>query len=355
MKRIAETETFRELALLRKELLDPSPLTSSSGAGELAPFAVLINLIHDHIIRQSIQISIKMLQDLGMGVPPVPYAFLQFGSGGRQEQALISDQDNGLVYQLPADLSQQEIDEINTYFRLLVASIVQGLEEVGYPPCQGNVICSNSRWHGPIEAWKETYDQWYVEPTWENIRYLLLVSDARLLSGDAAFYSELQDHFQKNLSNNPQIFPRLVSNTLHHQVPLGWFGRLLPEVRGKHRGAINIKNGVYLPFVNCIRLWALTHGIYANSTLDRLYGLRDMKVWENEFCNKVEDHFRQLIGLRLIPALQWQDDVYLSNSYVKIDEMPKETISFLKSAMKLALHLQKITAKLPDKGKERAG
>jgi CBS domain-containing protein len=340
---------------LRKQLLDPFPLTPGSSTGELAPFAVLINLIHDHIIRRSIQLSIKMLQALGMGSPPVPYAFLQFGSGGRQEQTLISDQDNGLVYDLPAHLSKQDCDDISAYFRLLVATIVQGLEEVGYPPCQGNVICSNNRWHGTIETWKETYDKWHAEPTWEHVRYLLLVSDARLLSGDSAFYGELKEHFRKNLDNNRQILPRLVSNTLYHQVPLGWFGRLLTEVRGKHRGATNVKNGVYLPFVNCIRLWALTHGIYASSTLDRLHGLREIRVWDNEFCNKVEDHFRQILGLRLIPAMQWQDDVYLSNSYLKLAELPKETIACLKSAMKLALHLQKITAKLPEAGKERAG
>ncbi|MCK9906611.1 DUF294 nucleotidyltransferase-like domain-containing protein, partial [Frankia sp. Cpl3] len=109
--------------------------------------SVVINLIHDQIIRRSIQLSIRLLQSLGMGNPPVPYAFLQFGSGGRQEQGLVTDQDNGLVYYLPSGLSREEREQVDSYFHLLVASIVQGLEEAGYPPCQGNVICSNHRWH----------------------------------------------------------------------------------------------------------------------------------------------------------------------------------------------------------------
>ena len=40
-----------------------------------------------------------MLEDEGFGKPPVPYAFILFGSGGRSEQTLWSDQDNGLIYE----------------------------------------------------------------------------------------------------------------------------------------------------------------------------------------------------------------------------------------------------------------
>lgn len=346
-KRIASAESFRELNLLRQEFFYPPAFHTHSPLGELLSASVVINLIHDQIIRRSVQLSVRLLHSLGMGNPPVPYAFLQFGSGGRQEQGLLSDQDNGLVYYLPSGLTKREREQIDSYFHLLVASIVQGLEEAGYPPCQGNVICSNHRWHGSVEDWKTMIDSWCEVSTWENVRYLLLASDARLIQGESALFNELQAYLHKKLADHPDMMGRLSSNTRYYHVPLGWFGRLLAEVQGKYRGGVNIKNGLYLPYVNCIRLFALANGIEEVSTLGRLAALREKQVWSNHFCNQVEDHFRHIIGLRLLPALHWQDGSYLSNSYIRLAPLSRETIAAIKNAMKLAIRLQKLTVQLP--------
>ncbi len=353
--RIAEAESFHELNLLRRELLNPNALQACTTAGELSCFVVIVNMIHDQLIMRSIQLSSQLLEKMGMGKPPVPYAFLQFGSGGRQEQAFVSDQDNGLLYQLPDHLGNHEREEVAQYFQLFVASIVQGLEEAGYPPCHGNVICSNRRWYGSLEGWKRTIDFWHEQPAWENVRYLLLASDARMLVGSGELYSELMSHFHQKIAGNPEIVQRLVSNTSAYHVPVGLFGRLLTEVQGKYRGGINIKNGLYLPYVNCIRLFALASGIQANSTLGRLAGLRQKKIWANGFCEQVESHFRQIIGLRLIPPLHWQGDSYVNNSYVKLTAVSKEMEMTLKNGMRLAVQLQKLSEKLGDKQSEWFG
>jgi CBS domain-containing protein len=283
-----------------------------------------------------------------MGTPPVPYAFLLFGSGGRQEQSIVSDQDNGLVYQLPPRLGEREKQEVDAYFHLFGATIVQGLEEVGYPPCHGNVTCVHNRWRGSVEHWLDMYDGWRSNPTWENARYLLLVADARVLCGDADIFVPVETHYHQQMAHNPLLMSRLVSNTLYHRVPLGWFGRIRKEVQGRYRGAIHLKNGVYLPFVNCVRHHALAHGIRATSTLERSAALRDKGIWPEELSRSVDHHFRLLLGLRLLPSLHWQDEHYLSNSYIKLSELSADTISTVRSAMKLALLLQKMTAKLPD-------
>ncbi|GAA4727072.1 DUF294 nucleotidyltransferase-like domain-containing protein [Brevibacillus fulvus] len=344
--RISEAKTFQELGLLRQEMLDRRFLQNKQNGGELSSLAIVANMIHERIIRQSVQLSINQLELMGMGKPPVPYAFLQFGSGGREEQGLISDQDNGLIYQVAPELAPEEVQQIESYFRLLAAAVVQGLEEAGYPPCQGNVICSNRRWHGSIETWTAMIDQWVEQPVWENIRYLLLVSDVRLLAGDSALLQRFQEHLFAKLAATPAIIPRLVSNTLYHRVPLGLFGRILTEVNGRYRGAINLKYGVYLPLVNCVRMFSLANGIEANSTLNRLAALRSKQIWPSQFCQQVSDHFHYLLGLRLITPLDWEDDNYADNSYLKLDSVPKEVRSHLKDAMKLALELQSMTAKL---------
>ncbi|WNC15755.1 DUF294 nucleotidyltransferase-like domain-containing protein [Brevibacillus brevis] len=347
LERISRTETFRELSLLRQELLDAAPLHTLKRAGELAPFAVVVNLIHDSIIRHSVLLAVRELAKRGGGTPPVPFAFLQFGSGGRHEQALISDQDNGLVYLLPPHLDAADTEKVHHYFHLLGATIVQGLEEAGYPPCQGNVTCVSPKWRGSVEQWIERIDSWASHPIWENARYLLLASDARVLWGETAIFGPVLDHFRRLLANNHFLMSRLVSNTLHYRVPLGLFGRILPEVQGRFRGAVNLKYGVYLPIVNCVRHFALANGIFCSSTLERLVLLREKGIWPKSFCDEVESHFRQLLGLRLVAPLHWEDGQYTSNSYIKLGELSADTTVMARTAMKLAIRLQRMTAKLP--------
>ncbi|RNB74297.1 histidine kinase [Brevibacillus invocatus] len=347
LERIHQATTFRELSQIRQELLDLTPLHSLKRAGELAPFAVIVNLIQDHIIRQGVTLAVMELAKRGVGEPPFPFAFIQFGSGGRCEQALISDQDNGLIYQVPSDVDPSTLEKAHGYFHLLGATIVQGLEEVGYPPCQGNVTCVSLRWRGSIEQWLERLDGWAAHPIWENARYLLLASDARVLWGDSKLFTPVLERFRSLLANNPLLIGRLVSNTLHYRVSLGLFGRIIPEVQGRYRGAINLKYGVYLPIVNCVRHFALANGIFVSSTLERIALIREHGIWPIAFCDEVESHFRQLLGMRLVAPLHWQDGQYTSNSYIKLTELSPDSTVMTRTAMRLAIRLQRMTEKLP--------
>ncbi|GED67816.1 hypothetical protein BRE01_15180 [Brevibacillus reuszeri] len=347
IERIQRTSSFRELSGIREQLLDSEPLRLVTRSKELAPFSIVVNLIHDCMIRQGVLLAVNELVKRGAGTPPVPFAFLQFGSGGRSEQAIVSDQDNGLVYSIPPHLDAPEIEKVHAYFHQLGATIVTGLEELGYPPCQGNVTCVSAKWRGSVEHWLDQLDRWASHPTWEHARYLLLTCDVRVLWGESSVFAPVFLHLRQLLANNPYLLSRLASNTLHYRVPLGLFGRILPEVTGRFRGAVNVKYGIYLPIVNCVRHFALSHGIFASTTLERIAALRERGLWSRSFCDEVEDHFRQLLGLRLVPPLHWEDRQYVNNSYVKLKELSADTSVMAKTAMKLAIRLQRMTAKLP--------
>lgn len=347
LHQIKQASSFRELAALRRQLLDLGHIEPLKRSGELAPLVIVVNLIQDNLIRQGVHLSVKELEKKGLGEPPSPFAFLQFGSGGRCEQAFVSDQDNGLIYELPHHLSGEEQQQIHDYYHLLAAIIVQGLEEIGYPPCHGNVTCVSQRWRGTVDQWVMKLEGWVANPTWEHARYLLLASDVRVLFGDTGLLIPVQERFRQLLANNPLLLDRLVSNTLHYRVPLGLFGRVIPEVQGRFRGAINLKYGVYLPIVNCVRHFALAYGIFASSTLERIALLRERGIWSTSLCDEVDSLFRQLLGLRLVTPLHWDDGHYASYSYIKLKELSPDTTTMARSAMKLAIRLQRMTEKLP--------
>lgn len=79
--------------------------------------------LNDALIRRLLQEAERTL-----GPPPVPYAFFVFGSEGRKEQALLTDQDNALA------LAEEGHE---AYFQALAERVVEGLVAAGIPLPRG--------------------------------------------------------------------------------------------------------------------------------------------------------------------------------------------------------------------------
>lgn len=180
--------------------------------------------------------------------------FILFGSGGRSEQTLWSDQDNGLVY---GESEKHQEEEVEEYFIKLVDCILQGLDALGYPPCEGNVVSSNKQWRKPLTAYTQMMLEWLQEPEWENIRYLLIMADMRCIYGSQNLVDQLRGTILTYVQENSSVLNYLLSNTLHHKISLGVFGQLITERYGEDAGGFDIKYGAYIPIVNGIRLLAI--------------------------------------------------------------------------------------------------
>ena len=99
--RINRAEGSDELALIRADMQDL--FSKEAGEGTTVLVYKELNFTHDTMIRKMISLAEKRLAAEGAGEPPLPYAFLLMGSGGREEQTPWSDQDNGLVYENPPE------------------------------------------------------------------------------------------------------------------------------------------------------------------------------------------------------------------------------------------------------------
>lgn len=102
----------------------------------------VVTTVTDAITRQLIKQAIEQL-----GEPPVPFAWLAFGSQGRQEQSAKSDQDNGLL------LSNKVKPEHDEYFKALANYVCDGLNECGYIYCPGEIMATTDRWRQPLKKW----------------------------------------------------------------------------------------------------------------------------------------------------------------------------------------------------------
>jgi CBS domain-containing protein len=301
-----------------------------------------MNDIHDRLIQRCIAMAEHELEEQGKGTPPVPYSFVLFGSGGRSEQTLWSDQDNGLIYEITGDL---DVAMAVSYFADLSTKIVNGLKVVGYPPCDGDVMCSNPSWRKSLIHWKQTLQEWLSEPNWEHIRYLLIVADMRSIYGAADLVKQVKDYLFAYVMEHRAILQAMLHNTLHRKASLGIFGQLLTERYGEDAGGVDIKYGSYIPIVNGIRLLAIQAGMTEVPTLDRIAMLYEANIISHEQQTEWKRALALNLALRSKTPYQIEAGMYSSRGKLSPDLLTKELKHELKFTIHIGMKLQKFVRK----------
>jgi CBS domain-containing protein len=338
-QKASEATQFEELRKLRDQFHEAAP---EFNFGTPVKETLVINEFHDVLIQRTISLSESILEDKGMGPPPVLYDFVLFGSGGRREQTLWSDQDNGLIYDQPKG---RDPEQVEGYFAELADQIVKGLEQAGYPPCDGNVISTEPRWRKSINQWIETLNEWTEDPHWENIRYLLITVDLRCIHGKGILTGKYLASFYEAVDRKPSILADMLHNTLRHKILIGIFGQLIKEQYGKDSGGVNIKYGAYIPMVNGIRLLAVQSGIMESSTIDRLHGLHSKGVITEALKDDWELAFSIMLKLRAQTYYEMENGYYASDGILKAEDLTKELIHELKESLRIGKEMQKFIKK----------
>ncbi|MFD7525152.1 DUF294 nucleotidyltransferase-like domain-containing protein [Paenibacillus chitinolyticus] len=297
-----------------------------------------MNVTHDILIRKMILLAEKRLAAEGAGAPPLPYAFLLMGSGGREEQTPWSDQDNGLVYENPPENMEAAAD---VYFSKLAQRIRQGLELAGYPPCTGRVLAENSMWRRSEAGWKDQLNGWFEESAWENARYLLIAADLRCVYGSESLADRIKQAFHESIALNRGLLLPLLANTLHHKVSLGLLGRLVTERYGPYAGGVDIKYGLYIPLVNAVRLLALANGISDSSTFKRIHALIDRGAVTVEFGTACREVFLHSLEMRLNTPFYMKNGHFATAGILPAEMLTRKCRAELKNGLKFGKRLQR--------------
>lgn len=305
-----------------------------------------VNAAHDRLIAGTIELAEQTLRLEGFGVPPVPYAFLVVGSAGRMEQTLWSDQDNALIYAEPPD---DRVEETAAYFRMLTERVHGWLQAAGYPPCPGNVVCTNPLWRKPQSGWNGLLRQWLDDPQWENVRYLLMFADLRCLYGDQQLADGLRSAFMGMLAGYPVMLEHMLQNTLHHKIVIGVLGNIITERYGEDAGAFDVKYGAYIPLVNGIRLLALAAGLSASSTLERLQRLKELKRHSDAEVDRWSEAFAIALELRSLAQHERQGDLYTTRGMLDPESLSKPNKRRLKQCLRIGIELQQTVRKTVEK------
>jgi len=213
------------------------------------------------------------LAEADLGVAPIPYVWLACGSQGRQEQTGSTDQDNCLILDDTYDEAQH-----SAYFERLSEFVCDGLNECGYIYCPGDMMASNSRWRQPLAIWQSYFAQWIKRPGNEAQMLASVMFDLRPIAGEGSLYESLRDNSLAMAKSNSIFVAYMSTNCLAHPPPLGWFGKIKVHSEGIAQGKIDIKHDVVVPIVDLARLHALSSGLSAVNTVERLQSANESSV-----------------------------------------------------------------------------
>lgn len=101
------------------------------------------------VIGRSFKQRLLEMAEEELGPPPIPYCFLALGSMGRDEQLLVTDQDNAIIL----DDTYKE-DKHGKYFEALAQYVSDGLNVCGYKYCTGDIMATNPEWRMTRSQWK---------------------------------------------------------------------------------------------------------------------------------------------------------------------------------------------------------
>ena len=210
----------------------------------------VLTVLHDALTTRLLELTIDRL-----GEPPVPFAWLAFGSAARSELTLASDQDNGLAFDDTDDPA------VADYFRVLARDVNTGIARCGLPADPHGVLASNRAWRMPLSQWRATFEDCLEGKDLDRMARASVSFDYRQVAGELYVDKMLTD-VMREAPGHKRFLQGLIQLGTRVRPPLSF--------RGKLEGSIDIKKNGLVPIQNYARYFAFASSITSASTLERL-------------------------------------------------------------------------------------
>jgi len=251
----------------------------------------IISAFNDGITVRIIELNLARHDFYG-----VEWAWLAFGSEGREEQTFATDQDNGIVYVCP-DLMDREALQLR--FVEFARDVNNDLDACGFPLCKGNVMAGNPNWCLTIEQWQDKFSHWLRTPEPKAVLNATIFFDLRAVYGARHLADQMYRHLFSLSRDNTAFQHILAVGALATAPPLGMFGGFVTESDTTATGFVDLKKTGSRLFVDAARILALAHGIYSANTAARLRRAGQLGGSVEDAEALVEAfHFIQLLRLR---------------------------------------------------------
>ncbi len=302
-------------------------LSEGSGAEVLCEWIAALN---DLIALQAID-----LVEAGFELPYVPWCWLVFGSEGRLEQTLVTDQDNGIVFEAG---SAVEAEELRQKFLPFAQAVNEALDACGFPLCSGQIMAGNPVWCLSLDEWKQRFGRWISVPEPKALLNASIFFDFRPLYGREELVTELQAWLLKRVKGNTAFLRAMAGNALEQAPPLSWWRDFRLHGGPEFPHTLDLKGQGIRLFVDVMRIFSLAHGVAQTNTVERLRGVRQAMGMPVEEVAAMTASFFQIQRLRL--QNQVSGEFPAAANRLNPDRLHKLDRLILKEALRQARTLQ---------------
>lgn len=304
-------------------------LAQGVGAEQITQF---ISALNDTLTRRIIQLNLDRHDLFG-----IDWAWLSFGSEGRDEQTFSTDQDNGIVY-ICTDIMDRE----HTQLRLLefARDVNADLDKCGFPLCVGNIMASNPALCLTLEEWEEKFDNWIRTPEPEALLNATIFFDFRPLFGQFNLADRMRISLLRRTRNNPLFLRMLVENAVGIVPPLGKIRDFVTDADPEHPGTIDLKKYGSRLFIDAARIFAMSHDVAATNTVQRIKLAAPLMNVAHEDAAATIDAFNFIQLLRLRHQHSEQTQGREGDNLIRPDDLNEVERRILKEAFRQARKLQ---------------
>lgn len=290
----------------------------------------ILSAINESITQKIIDISIKEMPT----VPPTSFAWLAIGSQGREEQLLLTDQDNALVFNNVKDADYKKTKE---YFLSLSEKINQKLNVIGFELCPANMMASNPAWCLSVSQWEQQFKKWITTPAQDNLMLCTIFFDFEFVYGDKNLVSILAESIFESIASHDIFLNFLGLNALKNPPPLSFFRQFLVERDGDHKDQFDVKARAMMPLVDAARLLILSKNIKAhNNTIERYKKLMELEPQNRDVYAACSEAFQNLLYFRTQQGVLHKD----SGRFIDLQTLSKADRLALKNCFKAVKEVQ---------------
>ncbi|MCU0770014.1 MAG: DUF294 nucleotidyltransferase-like domain-containing protein, partial [Burkholderiaceae bacterium] len=195
----------------------------------LAAAATDVRRLSHHLVAQGVsaaqltrlishlndQLTVRLL-DLAsqrFSAEPDSFCWLSFGSEGRGEQTIATDQDNGILFVEGATSAPRMLE--------LADWTNEALAACGFPLCKGNIMARNPSWCLDAAGWEALFAGWIDRGDPEALLNASIFFDFRPLYGNAALANGLREEVVQRAARNPRFLKQMADNALRNRPPAG--------------------------------------------------------------------------------------------------------------------------------------
>ncbi len=259
---LRRADSIEALVLVAADIRRLSHHLVAQGVGA-AQLTRLISHLNDQLTTRVLALACERF-----AIDSASFCWLSFGSEGRSEQTIATDQDNGILL-VEGAVARERLLELAEFTN-------QSLAASGFPLCKGNIMARNPELTLTYAGWDDVFTRWIDRGDPEALLNASIFFDFRPLFGNIILADQLRDTVVQRAQRNSRFLKQMSDNALLNRPPAS--GRLAEALFGETGGRerVDLKMHGTVPFVDAARIWALRAGLRQTNTSERFNELASL-------------------------------------------------------------------------------